>query len=60
MTKEEKELILRWFKRIAQMAEDRKTIDGNVMDDAQCLDEIKVLAKESAEFVEYWLDNASS
>lgn len=56
MTKENKELILRWFKKIARMAKDRKTENGNVMDDAQCLDEIKVLAKEAAEFIEYYLD----
>ena len=56
MTKENKELILRWFKKIAQMAEDRKTEDDSVMDDVQCLDEIKVLAKEAAEFIEYYLD----
>lgn len=56
MTKENKELILRWFKKIARMAKDRKTEDGNVMDDAQCLDEIKVLAKEAAEFIDCWLD----
>ena len=52
MTKEEKALLLRWFDRIAQMADDRKTLTGEVMDDAHTLDEIKVLAKESAEFIE--------
>lgn len=52
MTKEDKDLLIRWFKRIAQMAEDRKTRDGHIMDDAECLDEIKVLAKEAYEFIE--------
>lgn len=51
MTKEEKELLLRWFDRIAQMADDHKTLEGEVMDDAECFDEIKALAKDASEFI---------
>ena len=55
MTKEEKALLLRWFDRIAQMADDRKTLTGEVMDDAHTLDEIKALAKDASEFIKmYW------
>ena len=52
MTQEEKYLIKHWFDHIAQMADDRKTLTGYVMDDAHCLDEIKVLAKDSSNFIE--------
>lgn len=57
MTQEEKYLITHWFDHIAQMADDRKTLNGNVMDDAHCLDEIRVLAVNSSEFVEKFWDN---
>ena len=53
MNKEElKELIIEWFSHIEQMATDRKTANGNVMGYQECLDEIKVLAKNSKEFVD--------
>lgn len=60
MTTEEKYLIKHWFEHIAQMADDRKTLNGEVMDDAHCLDEIRVLAANSAEFIEtYWDDDSA-
>lgn len=46
-----KELIIEWFSHIEQMATDRKTANGNVMGYQECLNEIKVLAKDSREFV---------
>jgi hypothetical protein len=53
MDKEElKEVIIELFSHIEQMATDRKTANGNVMDYQECLDEIKVLAKDSREFVD--------
>lgn len=57
MTREEKDLIVLWFNHIKQMATDRKTLNGYVMDDAHCLDEIRALAVNSSEFVEKFWDN---
>lgn len=52
MTQQEKDVIISWFNRIEQMATDRKTLNGAVMEPMQALDEIKVLAKNSADFIE--------
>lgn len=49
--KEELDLITQWFKQIAQIADDRKTLNGYVMEDWAALDEIRALAKNSAEFI---------
>ena len=39
------------------MATDRKTLNGVVMKDAFCLDEIRALAHNASEFVErFWND----
>ena len=51
MKQEEKELITYWFEHIAQIADDRKTANGVVMEDWAALDEIKVLAKESVYYI---------
>ena len=51
MNNEEKELIITWFEHIAQIADDRKTAGGMVMEYWATLDEIKVLAKNSAEYI---------
>jgi len=51
MDKEQKELILSWFNHIEQMATDRKTLNNVVMDFQSCLDEIRVLAKNSQEYI---------
>ena len=57
MTQKQKEMIKLWFDHIKQMATDRKTLTGVVMEDAFCLDEIRALAHESSEFVErFWND----
>ena len=45
------DLILKWFAHIEQMATDRKTQNGYVMRDCDALDEIKVLAKNSQEYI---------
>lgn len=45
------ELITGWFDHVAQMADDRKTLNGEVMEDWAALDEIKCLAKNSSEFI---------
>lgn len=52
MTREDYELVKLWFKHIAQIADDRKTLTGVVMDDAHALDEIKAIAKDSIYFME--------
>ena len=48
----DKELIIGWFNHIAQVASDRKTLNGVVMKDSDAFDEIKCLAHECAEYVE--------
>ena len=50
-------LIIKWFDQIAQMADDRKTQNGFVMDYQETLDEIKCLAKQSREYVEMFMVN---
>lgn len=44
-------LIAEWFDHIAQIADDKKTATGVVMEDWAAFDEIKSLAKRSSEFV---------
>lgn len=45
------DLITAWFDHIAQIADDRMTLTNQRMTDAHALDEIKCLAKDSAEFI---------
>lgn len=45
------DLILGWFAHIEQMSTDRKTQNGYVMTPQDALDEIKVLAKNSQEYI---------
>ncbi len=52
---EEKNLIKMWFEHIAQIADDRKTANGAVMEDWAALDEIKVIAKDAAYYVENFI-----
>ena len=60
MTQEQKDLICLWFDHIKQMATDRKTLNGVVMKDAFCLDEIRALAHNASEFVErFWNDEGA-
>lgn len=54
---EELNLITDWFKHIAQMADDKKTLNGAVMRDSDAFDEIKCLAKRCAEYVDKRLLN---
>lgn len=51
MTKEDKKNIIYWFEHIAQIADDRKTANGVVMEDWAALDEIKALAKDSVYYI---------
>lgn len=52
MTKETIDLIIEWFGHIQQMATDRKTLTGAVMDAQHCLNEIAAIASDSKQFVE--------
>ena len=52
MDKEQIDLIIGWFEHIAQIADDRKTANGFVMEDWAALDEIKTLAKDSVHYIE--------
>lgn len=45
------ELMISWFKHIMQIADDRKTGNGMIMSANDALDEIKVIAKESIEYI---------
>ncbi len=47
-------LIIGWFDHIAQIADDRLTLNGERMTDGQALIEIKCLAKDSSEFIKKW------
>ena len=51
MTETQKEIIIDWFEHIAQIADDRKTLNGDVMEDWAALDEIKALAKDSVYYI---------
>lgn len=52
MTNETINLIIEWFDHIKQLATDRKTQTGAVMDAQHCLNEIAAIARESKQFVE--------
>lgn len=49
---QEFELLSSWFKHIEQMAKDRKTANGNIMNMRECLNEISVIAKDSREYIQ--------
>ena len=49
------EMIIRWFKHIEQLATDRKNSNGCIMTIDECANEIRVLAKDSAEYIEKWI-----
>lgn len=50
-------LIVKWFEHIEQLATDRKTQNGFIMEYQDTLDEIKCLAKRSKEYVEMFMVN---
>ena len=52
MKQEEIDLIKKWFEHIAQIADDRKTGNGVVMEDWAALDEIKCMAKNASYYIE--------
>ena len=49
-----KELVMSWFAHIAQMADDHKNQNGDVMSDYQTFLEIKALANRSKSFIDKW------
>ena len=51
MTQEDKENIIYGFEHIAQIADDRKTANGIIMEDWAALDEIKAIAIDSMYYI---------
>ena len=51
MKQEDLELIIEWFAHIEQIADDRKTLNGVVMEDWAALDEIKCKARNCQEYI---------
>ncbi len=44
-------LIVDWLNHIEQIADDRKTLNGDIMEDWAALDEIKTIAKNSIYYI---------
>lgn len=51
VSKEDLDLAVEWFEHIQQLADDKKTLNGDIMSDADTLDEIKALSIRSANFI---------
>lgn len=51
MTNEDKELVIKWFKTIQQIATDRKNANGFVMKDADALLNIKIHARDAIDYL---------
>lgn len=51
MAQEDKELVIKWFKTIQQIATDRKNANGFVMKDADALLNIKIHAKDAIDYL---------
>lgn len=51
ISKKNLNLIVGWFEHIQQLADDRKTLNGDVMSEADTLDEIKALSTRSTNFI---------
>lgn len=49
------DLVITWFEHIAQLADDRKALTGEVMTLQHTLDEINRLARQSAEYVKKYI-----
>lgn len=60
MTNETIDLIIEFFGHIKQIATDRKTLTGVVMDRQQCLDEIAAKASRCERFVEKYRNEQES
>ena len=51
VSKEDLDLTVGWFEHIQQLADDKKTLNGDIMSEADTLDEIKALSIRSANFI---------
>lgn len=58
MTREDIECIIKWFSHIEQLATDGKTANGFQMPTDKILATIKVVAKDSREYVEKFCNNS--
>lgn len=47
----ETDLIILWLEHIAQIADDRKTANGFIMEDWASLDEIKAISNEIVHYI---------
>ena len=50
------ELLIAWFNKIERMASEKTTEVGFVMDEKTALNEIRILARDAAEFVKRYMD----
>lgn len=51
ISKKDLTAVVGWFEHIEQLTDDRKTLNGDIMSDADALDEIKALSIRSANFI---------
>ena len=49
--KEDLDLVVGWFEHIQQLVDDKKALNGDIMSEADTLDEIKALSTRSANFI---------
>lgn len=52
MSPEKKDLLLHWFEHVAQLATDKKTANGVVMQDEEAFAEIASLAKDACYYIQ--------
>lgn len=51
ISKKDLTLLVGWLEHIQQLADDKKTLNGDIMSEADTLDEIKALSTRSANFI---------
>lgn len=51
ISKKDLNLLVGWLEHIQQLADDKKTLNGDIMSEADTLDEIKALSTRSANFI---------
>ena len=53
LNKEDKELVILWFKRVKQLATDMKNLTNHQMSKQETLNVIRVLAKDAIYYLEH-------
>ena len=51
ISKKDLTLLVGWIEHIQQLADDKKTLNGDIMSEADTLDEIKALSIRSTNFI---------